>query len=661
MGLSNKQIKYIKKEYPKKSVEQLSRELNLKTGQIYKVLGLQSEMRAFRLDNLTGYLACIFLLIAPFVFIKGLSNFADLPQRVFIQAATVCLLLLWVLRGIVKAEIRVPKNPIYLVAAAFIFWSFATLLWAHNRYEAFYSAVHWAACGAVFFAISNILYKDKWIELILTAIFAAAAGVVLLGLGQQFFKLDWVPMMSPPSATFANPNMASHYVAIVLPLVLSMGFYKRKSFLGYTAWMVAILSVLFIFYTRTRASWVAVACALIWMGLVLAKKRFGTAFILKAFAVIFIALIVFAVTGLMSGRVDRVIKKAGGSAKYRLIVWENSLEMVKEKPLQGFGAGSFKVFYPSYTYKAEIDKAFDKAKQIRRVHNDYIQTAVEMGIPGFLLFIALPLYGLFMAWQLIHPDKDSPSDRLVPQNPLKAKRHVSKDVLSNGKLDPARPSGKHDHIGVDGELQLLVIGISAGIVSFMATAFFSFPLQRSMPLLIVFTYLSIIAVLYNRCNLGENILKLRMPKALGIIALVILLVSGGALIRFNWRNIICDRYFHTAMSMEKRRANRLALTAGLNAHKYNKYRTDVLSTVGRAYVTTGNLTKGIEVLREVTSRCPYNLNALFILGAAYSNSGNKEKALETFRQVLKIKPRFPEAKKIISSLKAYGKVRVKLR
>jgi tetratricopeptide (TPR) repeat protein len=194
----------------------------------------------------------------------------------------------------------------------------------------------------------------------------------------------------------------------------------------------------------------------------------------------------------------------------------------------------------------------------------------------------------------------------------------------------------------------------------MATAFFSFPMQRSIPPLIFFTYLGILTVLYKRSDLGVNILKLRVPKALGITALAILLVSGGALFWFNWRDIVCDRYFHTAMGMEKRGANRFALTAGLNAHKYNKYRMDVLSTVGRAYVTTGRLDKGIETLEKLTSTCPYNLNALFILGTAYTNSGNKEKALEKFGQVLKINPGFPVAKKIISRLKAYGKARVNL-
>ena len=120
MKLSRKQIKQIKKEYPAKSVEQLSRELKLKPRQILEVLGLQAESRSLWIENLTGYLACILLLIAPFVFIRGLCNFADLPQRVFIQDVTICLLLLCIASVVVKGGVQVIKNPLAQVTALLI-------------------------------------------------------------------------------------------------------------------------------------------------------------------------------------------------------------------------------------------------------------------------------------------------------------------------------------------------------------------------------------------------------------------------------------------------------------------------------------------------------------------------------------------------------------
>lgn len=619
MSLSRHQVKEIEKLYPKKSAQQIARELRLKTPEVYKALGLETELLAFRIENMSGYIVYALFLCAPFVFLRGLSDYADLPQRVFIQAGAVCLLLLRALKVLITREVSFPGRPVLFAAiAACICWPFVTLLWAHNGYEGFYIAVHWAACAMIFFTLITLPYSDRLIEKCLLALFAAGTGTVILGLCQQFFNITWIPQSAPPAAVLANTNVAAEYVAMVLPLIIAAGLYKKKTaVMGCASLISALLALVFLFYTHCRSSAVALACAVIWAGLLLAKRKLRKEVIKKAYPFVFILLAVCAAIPFAGGWLDRGSQFAGGSAQYRITVWKNSLEMVKEKPLLGFGVGGFKLFYPGYMYKADIDMAFDKKTQIRRAHNDFVQAAVETGIPGLSLFLAVLISGLAMAWRLVKPG----------------------NVLSQDAV---------------------VIGVSAGIVSFMATAMFGFPFQRAIQPLIVFAYLGILAVLYCRNNKAGTTVKLKISKTLGICAFIIVLCSGAALLRFDIKNIFCDAYFQTAMSREKMRANKQALSAGLEARAYNKYRMDVLTTVGRAYVTTGDLEKGIEALEEVIKKSPYNLNALFILGAAYTNAGFADKALDTFSRVLRIKPDFPEAKSIIASLKAYGRVKVNI-
>ena len=89
-------------------------------------------------------------------------------------------------------------------------------------------------------------------------------------------------------------------------------------------------------------------------------------------------------------------------SEYRLIVWKNCLEMLKEKPLQGFGAGNFKIFYPAFSHAAEIDLvAQDTKKHLGRAHNDYLQVAVELGLPGLFFFVLLISYGIMQSWRLL--------------------------------------------------------------------------------------------------------------------------------------------------------------------------------------------------------------------------------------------------------------------
>ena len=217
MSLSNKQINLIKKQYPKKSAQQIADELHVSLSTVYRALGLENELWSMRIENAAGILMVILLLVSPLVFIRGLHDFADMPQRVFIQTAAAVLALLWALRVLISREIAIPRSTLCWVVAALIVWSFLTLLWATNVYEGFYSTIHLAMCGVAFFAISTLLHDTKWIKWMLSASIISAALVSITGLAQQYLQFKFIPQSVSPAATFGNPNVAADYLVIVLP------------------------------------------------------------------------------------------------------------------------------------------------------------------------------------------------------------------------------------------------------------------------------------------------------------------------------------------------------------------------------------------------------------------------------------------------------------
>jgi len=617
MELSKQQIKQIKKLYPGKNPDQIACDLYLTKRDVYKALGLNGQLLSQRLGAAQLWLVAAILVFPPFIFLRGLSDYADLPQRVFIQASVMFLLLLACCKAFIAGHVKLPRNPAVLGAGAFIMWAFVGLTGSVNAYEGFYAVIHWGACAALFFLLASSPLEEAWLQKFFTALLIAGAGTVALGLSQHFFHVRWVPQSSAPAAGFANANVAAEYVAIMCPLMLTAGIYKRKNlFMLCTSSAAVLLGLLFLYYTRCRSAMVALVCALLWAAMLLGKMRFG-AFISKLCVSVCSVAVLFSAVFLLNASPGSFNKITEGSARYRIIVWQNSLEMIKEKPLAGFGPGGFKLFYPAYTNRYVSDRAFNKATQIRRTHNDFIQAAVETGIPGAILFSFFLLYGLYLSWRFVGPERQ--------------------------RSDVA-----------------LMISASAAIVAFMATACFGFPFQRAVQPLLVFFCLAVITAVCRRNSLDAQTVTVRIPKAACMAGLVLVCIAGGALLRFDIRNIIADSYFQRAMSMEKARANKGALSAGLKALSYNRYRMDALTTVGRAYVTTGDYAKAITSLEKVVAKSPYNLNALFILGVAHANAGQSAKALETFRRVLQIKPDFDEAKGIIASLKKNGRVRINL-
>jgi O-antigen ligase len=92
----------------------------------------------------------------------------------------------------------------------------------------------------------------------------------------------------------------------------------------------------------------------------------------------------------------------------------SSLEMVREKPLAGFGLGTWSSVYPKYAL-------YDDGTFVNQAHNDWAQWAVEGGLPLFLAMLAVvtilapnaarSLWGLGLLAVFLHAAVDYPFEQ----------------------------------------------------------------------------------------------------------------------------------------------------------------------------------------------------------------------------------------------------------
>jgi O-antigen ligase len=615
MQISRKQIKAIEKLRGRRSAREIAGELGIGYGTVCRVLGLRGALWSDRLRSVCGWLMCALLLMAPFVFIKGLSDFADLPQRVFVQLGMLAVLAVCLVHMLLKPVQVSGWGLLDGSVALFGVYPFGLLFFTANNYEGVYAALHWGACAAAYFVVRWLAREDRWVDRIVLVVCCAGAGVVGLGLLQQFLGFAGIPMVKAPAAVFANPNMAAEYLVMVAPLFLLCAFRLRTVFAGATALLLFVPALIVLWYTGCRAAWLALVASGLWFAICMYGPGRCAATYRRAALMCVLAVIGAGMFVLASGGTGKLARSLDGSAHYRLTIWQNSLTMFAERPVRGFGPGTFKIYYPGYTYAHDVDRAFDKTTQIRRAHNDYLQMAVELGAAGPALLALMLGCGLYMALRL-----------------------AQRATVGTARMIPA--------------------GISAGIVACMVTAFFSFPLQRANTPLLLCVYLGIVSALWRRYGGGFS---LQVPRRLAATALAAVAIAGIATSLFHVNNIQSEKHFHRAVGYEKKGLNRQARAAAREAHAWNRSRMDVLVTLGRAHATTGDYTEAIQVLEQAVRMHPYNLNGLFILGAACANAGDTARALEVFGRVLHIKPDFAEAQKIIAVLKSRGTVTVHLK
>ena len=88
--------------------------------------------------------------------------------------------------------------------------------------------------------------------------------------------------------------------------------------------------------------------------------------------------------------------EAGNS---RAIIWERSLQMLSDTPWYGIGSSAYHILYRQYRHPEDSSYG-------AYAHNDYLQIAIEHGIPGLIIFL-LVVAAVFIMWRryqsLKHP------------------------------------------------------------------------------------------------------------------------------------------------------------------------------------------------------------------------------------------------------------------
>jgi putative inorganic carbon (HCO3(-)) transporter len=79
-----------------------------------------------------------------------------------------------------------------------------------------------------------------------------------------------------------------------------------------------------------------------------------------------------------------------------LEVWSRAIYGIQDFPFTGMGMNAFRkvvpVPYPLFTVSPDVD--------IRHAHNEFLQAALDLGIPGLIAFITLYIGAFWMLWEI---------------------------------------------------------------------------------------------------------------------------------------------------------------------------------------------------------------------------------------------------------------------
>lgn len=382
-----------------------------------------------------------------------------------------------------------------------------------------------------------------------------------------------------PGSTFANKNLAGSWTAMMLPLALYLLITAKRWPAQAVASLLLAMGSVFVVYSRARASWVALFCALVTLAalliLVPAWRKAVWSHLDKSHALWLLLPVLCLlrwggdVSPLNGGHaIDRTPaqqvealtnsswNEIGGRLAYNL----NSLVIIRDYWFNGVGLGNFYAIYPPYYNEIVTTptNSYSVMARPQRTHTDMMQAFDEMGIFGGIMYVGLFVSAIAMALRMAGRRAGALGGYLIGAGMMTMVTGLTLFLEQQGML--ALPGVWHwllvllqllfvaamlvgaytnwravqtEHTKAT-DMQLLGLMAGIGVLTICINALFDFPMQLPTAPAATLMLIGLIAALYVRVHPQVMVAPLssKLPQTLRVgrvgvaVALVVTLIAS---------------------------------------------------------------------------------------------------------------------------------------
>lgn len=324
------------------------------------------------------------------------------PWSIYIlETGSVLLTLLWLCKQGLDGELNIQWNPLFPPMAGFgvLILLQIVLRTTAYRHDSISGALLYCAYAMLCFLAAQTLLRSSQARKIAVIValygIAIAAFALLQGISPNG-KLYWLRRPTMGGAIYGPYVNHNHYAGLMellmpVPLVLSLtrltGERERIA-----AGIAAAIMAVTVFLSGSRGGMIAISVELVvfaflglHQGVTLFRHKYGkwVAVGIAAFAVV---LVLWVGGNELTYRVSSIATETHTelSGGMRLSIDRDALRMFRNKPVLGWGLGTFPTVYPRF-------RSFYTNFFVNQAHNDYLQLLSETGLLGFGM----------MAWFLV--------------------------------------------------------------------------------------------------------------------------------------------------------------------------------------------------------------------------------------------------------------------
>lgn len=338
----------------------------------------------------------ILMTTIPLIFLpRKIFNGFSLPQTVALSTLSTVGLLLGMFQGLSFDSI--PSKLLICL----IIYLFISIIWSdpiHNAKKEIGLQLPLLILGLLSLSFIEI-ESFKWIALSITiTIFLNTIyGFLQTKLIDPFFdnKIKKGGHKDKPIGTIGNANFFTAFLCggIWLSIYTAINF-------NLIILLIPIFAIYLIFKSDIRAGQFAIIGSAIFLGLVISYFKYKLILDLSLSLMIILGLALILVIEhywdiLFYKQIDPKGPQVWyATFRYRICYWLAALELIKERPIFGWGLWGYRknVYYAQAKLQDKNSKFLQPDRYItpqpREVHNEYLEHIVEYGLIGFLIFIS---------------------------------------------------------------------------------------------------------------------------------------------------------------------------------------------------------------------------------------------------------------------------------